>query len=87
MSQIVVGVDGSPAATTVALWAAHEAAMLQSRSRSGRKQPDRRTADYHGPGIGRGHLGRGSSVPDGGRILSSTVRSGGHVARPRRVTA
>jgi len=27
MSQIVVGVDGSPAATTAALWAAHEAAM------------------------------------------------------------
>src|SRR5258705_7442145 len=27
MSRIVVGVDGSPAATTAALWAAHEAAM------------------------------------------------------------
>ena len=27
MSQIVVGVDGSPAATTAALWAVREAAM------------------------------------------------------------
>ena len=27
MNRIVSGVDGSPAATTAALWAAHEAAM------------------------------------------------------------
>jgi nucleotide-binding universal stress UspA family protein len=55
-------------------------APASTRSRSDPKQPN----DYRGPGTGRGHLGRGSSVPDGGRILSSTVRSGGHVARPRR---
>ncbi len=44
-------------------------------------------SDSYGPGIGRGHFGRGSSDPGTGRIRSSAVRSGGHVARPRRVTA
>jgi hypothetical protein len=39
---------------------------------------------YESPGTGRGHFGRGRSVPAGGRIRSSTVRSGGQVARPRR---
>jgi hypothetical protein len=43
--------------------------------------------DCYGPGIGRGHLGPGRSDPGGGRIRSSTDRSGGQVARPRRVTA
>ena len=47
----------------------------------------RSPADDHGPGTGRGHLGRGSSEPGEGRIRSSAVRSGGQVARPRRVTA
>jgi hypothetical protein len=43
--------------------------------------------DFVGPGTGRGHFGRGSSDPGAGRIRSNTVLSGGHVARPRRVTA
>lgn len=44
-------------------------------------------SDSYGAGMGRGHFGRGSSDPGTGRIRSSAVRSGGHVARPRRVTA
>ncbi|MDT5169999.1 MAG: L-lactate dehydrogenase complex protein LldF [Mycobacterium sp.] len=50
-------------------------------------KPRRTGGVAYGAGTGRGHFGRGSSVSGGGRIRSSTVRSGGQVARPRRVTA
>jgi hypothetical protein len=43
--------------------------------------------DSYDPGTGRGQFGRGSADPGAGRIRSNTVRNGGHVARPRRVTA
>jgi hypothetical protein len=39
------------------------------------------------PAFGRGHGGRGSPSTGGGRMRSSITRSGGHVVRPRRVTA
>jgi hypothetical protein len=43
--------------------------------------------DFVGPGTGRGQFGRGSWDPGAGFISSNTVRSGGQVALPRRVTA
>jgi len=43
--------------------------------------------DFVGPGTGRGQFGRGSWDPRAGFISSNTVRSGGQVALPRRVTA
>lgn len=50
-----------------------------------RRPPAQGRLTHHG--LGRGHSGRGSGSPGGGRSRSSTTRSGGHVDLPRRVAA